>query len=69
MGSLTWNPSSPFKRPFRFLLFWHPYELFIRLYEHMTEPVPALTASMNGLGKLASLMLHDRGLNSIDSLP
>ena len=26
-----WNPSSPFKIPFKILLFWHECELLIRL--------------------------------------
>jgi hypothetical protein len=41
----TWNPNSVFSKPFCVLLFAHPYELLRRLYEHMMDPVPALTAS------------------------
>ncbi len=38
---ITWKPSSVFKRPFIVLLLAQPYELLIRLYEHIMVAAPA----------------------------
>ena len=45
----TWKPNSVFKSPFMALLLAQPYELLMRWYEHIIFPLPALTASWNGL--------------------
>lgn len=65
-----WKPSSSLSKPLRSLLFWQPYELLTCVYEHITEPTPARTASAKGLlwsGQPGTNPIHP--LNAVLDLP